>query len=41
VPDGSDKTFAEMDAEEKNRFSHRQKAAAQLVLFLQERYGSL
>jgi XTP/dITP diphosphohydrolase len=41
VPDGSDKTFAEMDAEEKNRYSHRQKAAAQLVLFLQERYGSL
>ena len=41
VPDGSDKTFAEMDAEEKNRFSHRQKAAAQLVLFLQERNGSL
>ncbi len=41
VPDGSDKTFAEMDAEEKNRYSHRQKAAGQLVLFLQERYGSL
>lgn len=41
VPEGSDKTFAEMDAEEKNRFSHRQKAASQLVLFLQERYGSL
>lgn len=41
VPDGSDKTFAEMDVEEKNLFSHRQKAASQLVLFLQERYGSL
>ena len=41
VPDGSDKTFAEMNAEEKNRYSHRQKAAAQLVLFLQTRYGSL
>jgi XTP/dITP diphosphohydrolase len=41
IPDGSDKTFAEMNAEEKNRYSHRQKAASQLVLFLQERYGSL
>jgi len=27
VPDGSDKTFAEMDLEEKNRFSHRARAA--------------
>ncbi|MGZ5247878.1 MAG: RdgB/HAM1 family non-canonical purine NTP pyrophosphatase [Flavitalea sp.] len=41
IPDGSDKTFAEMNPEEKNQFSHRQKAAAQLVLFLQERYSSL
>ena len=26
IPDGSDKTFAEMDMEEKNKFSHRKKA---------------
>jgi XTP/dITP diphosphohydrolase len=36
VPDGSDRTFAEMTTEEKNRFSHRKKAAEQLVVFLQE-----
>ncbi len=40
VPEGSDKTFAEMNAAEKNKFSHRQKAASQLVLFLQQRYGN-
>jgi XTP/dITP diphosphohydrolase len=34
VPDGADKTFAEMSLEEKNRYSHRSKAVAQLVLFL-------
>ena len=34
VPDGADKTFAEMPLEEKNRYSHRSKAVAQLVLFL-------
>jgi XTP/dITP diphosphohydrolase len=36
TPGGSDKTFAEMSTEEKNRFSHRKKAAALLVLFLQQ-----
>ena len=35
VPDGSTKSFGEMTLEEKNRFSHRKKAADQLVLFLQ------
>ncbi|MGZ8556910.1 MAG: RdgB/HAM1 family non-canonical purine NTP pyrophosphatase [Chitinophagaceae bacterium] len=34
VPDGSDKTFAEMNMEEKSRFSHRKKATAKLVAFL-------
>ena len=34
LPQGSDKTFAEMDMEEKNRFSHRAKATAKLVAFL-------
>ena len=36
IPDGSEKTFAEMNVDEKNRFSHRNKAAMQLVLFLQQ-----
>jgi XTP/dITP diphosphohydrolase len=34
VPDGSDRTFAEMGLEEKNRFSHRKKALDNLVVFL-------
>jgi XTP/dITP diphosphohydrolase len=34
IPDGSDKTFAEMSLEEKNKFSHRKKATAQLLAFL-------
>ncbi|NTS43597.1 RdgB/HAM1 family non-canonical purine NTP pyrophosphatase [Flavisolibacter sp. BT320] len=34
VPDGADKTFAEMSLAEKNKYSHRSKAVAQLVLFL-------
>jgi len=34
IPDGSDKTFAEMDMEEKSRFSHRARATAKLVAFL-------
>jgi XTP/dITP diphosphohydrolase len=33
-PDGSDKSFAEMDNEEKNVFSHRRKAGDLLVAFL-------
>ena len=35
LPDGSEKTFAEMDIKEKNRFSHRKKATDKLVSFLQ------
>jgi XTP/dITP diphosphohydrolase len=34
VPDGAAKTFAEMSMEEKSMYSHRSKAVAQLVLFL-------
>lgn len=34
VPDGSEKTFAEMDMEEKNKFSHRKKAMEKLIHFL-------
>lgn len=34
VPAGSDKTFAEMNLEEKNNFSHRKKAFEKLMNFL-------
>lgn len=34
VPEGSDRTFAEMSMDEKNRFSHRKKALDNLVVFL-------
>ena len=34
IPDGSDKTFAEMDMDEKNKFSHRKKAMTKLIDFL-------
>lgn len=33
-PEGSQKTFAQMDTEEKNHFSHRARAARQLLDFL-------
>ena len=35
MPDGSNRTFAEMSLEEKNQFNHRTKAAAKLVAYLQ------
>lgn len=35
IPDGSEKTFAEMSIEEKNQFNHRTKAASKLVAYLQ------
>ncbi len=34
IPDGSEKTFAEMSMEEKNIFSHRRKATDKLIAFL-------
>jgi XTP/dITP diphosphohydrolase len=34
VPDGSEKTFAEMSMEEKNKYSHRKKATQKLIDFL-------
>jgi len=34
IPDGSNKTFAEMDMAEKNKFSHRKKAMEKLISFL-------
>ena len=33
-PDGSDKSFGEMNSHEKNTYSHRRKAADSLILFL-------
>jgi XTP/dITP diphosphohydrolase len=38
IPDGSQKTFAEMSMEEKSVFSHRKKALEKLVDFLSSRY---
>ncbi|WP_119078735.1 RdgB/HAM1 family non-canonical purine NTP pyrophosphatase [Chitinophaga alhagiae] len=35
-PEGSSKSFAEMDLPEKNQFSHRGKAFKQLIAFLQQ-----
>lgn len=37
IPEGGSKTFAEMSMEEKNMFSHRKKAIAKLVAFLQNK----
>ena len=34
IPTGSNKTFAEMDMAEKNKFSHRKKAMEKLINFL-------
>ena len=36
VPEGSDKTFAEMELHEKNSFSHRRKAMDKLTAFLKQ-----
>ena len=37
LPDGSSKTFAEMDIAEKNLFSHRKKAIDKLIAFLNKK----
>ncbi len=34
IPDGGNKSFAEMETEEKNKYSHRKKAVTKLVAFL-------
>ncbi len=39
VPDGNTKTFAEMMMEEKNKYSHRKKALAKLIDFLNNYNG--
>ncbi|WP_192823482.1 non-canonical purine NTP diphosphatase [Rufibacter sp. LB8] len=38
VPEGQDRTFAEMDSQEKNQISHRGRAVQQLISFLRHRY---
>ena len=38
VPEGSNKTFAEMNMAEKNIFSHRKKAMNKLVAFLHKKH---
>jgi XTP/dITP diphosphohydrolase len=37
VPEGDDRTFAEMNMAEKNQYSHRAKAVQKLVAFLKQR----
>ena len=39
VPDGTHKTFAEMELSEKNMYSHRKKAFAKLLAFLNANHG--
>ncbi|MCP3967125.1 MAG: RdgB/HAM1 family non-canonical purine NTP pyrophosphatase [Lentisphaerae bacterium] len=41
LPDGYDKTFAELSAEEKNKISHRAKAVAKAIGFVEEEMGIL
>lgn len=41
IPQGSKRTFAEMSLVEKNKYSHRKKAADKLVLFLQDSVKAL
>jgi XTP/dITP diphosphohydrolase len=38
IPNGSEKTFAEMNIDEKNKYSHRKKATEKLINFLQATY---
>lgn len=38
IPDGSDRTFAQMNMEEKRAFSHRQKATQKLIDFLRQQH---
>jgi len=36
IPTGSDRSFASMSMEEKNKFSHRKKAVAKMAAFLRQ-----
>lgn len=37
IPEGAERTFAEMTLEEKNSFSHRKKALSKMIAFLKEK----
>lgn len=39
IPEGSDRSFGEMNMDEKNKYSHRKKATAKLVEFLKDKDG--
>lgn len=39
IPEGSDRSFAEMEMDEKNKYSHRKKALAKLIDFLSDYNG--
>jgi XTP/dITP diphosphohydrolase len=39
IPEGADKTFAEMTIEEKSIYSHRKKATLQFIQFLKSENG--
>jgi len=39
MPEGSNRSFAEMKSDEKNIYSHRKKAGDKLITFLREYYG--
>jgi XTP/dITP diphosphohydrolase len=39
IPDGIDKTFAEMELTEKNKYSHRKQATSKLIDFLNNYHG--
>jgi XTP/dITP diphosphohydrolase len=38
IPDGAERTFAEMELHEKNIFSHRKKAAGKLIQYLEKAF---
>ena len=41
IPEGSDRCFAEMTLEEKNKYSHRKKAIFKMISFLKDNIASL
>jgi XTP/dITP diphosphohydrolase len=41
MPDGSDKSFAEMNTDEKNKYSHRKKAADKMIAFLKIQFHTM
>ena len=39
IPEGEEKTFGEMETEEKNEYSHRSRAFSELLTFMSEHYS--